>query len=150
MPTNINIVITDNAYKNLRTIKEEARFRTNADVIQFALEVAVHSETFEKLKKGRLTEAIPPTPEKSLQKFIHEVVENEMRKLKEKESAKTPEKTSRKRVRQGDLPPPKNLAARDLQTVPNSSNILGGDTLYRTDGSCLPRAAIRGVKQKNE
>jgi len=90
MPMNINIVITDKSYQNLRTIKEGARFRTNADVVQFALEVTVHSKAFEKLKEGRLTEAIPRVPaDKALEKLVHEVVTRELRRFrKEKEASK--------------------------------------------------------------
>ena len=50
--------------------------------------------------------------------------------------------------KQGDNPPAKNLAARDLEKIPNAPNILKGDTLWRRDGSWLPRAAIRGIEKK--
>ena len=69
-------------------------------------------------------------------------------KIREIQTRRSPTTTVKKRKRQGDNPPAINLAARDLQTIPNSSNILKGDTLWRADGTCLPRAAIKGVKQK--
>ena len=81
MPTNINVVISDNSYENLQKIKKEARFRTNADVIQFALEVTVHSKAFERLKTGRFTEAIPP--EKTLEEKIEKIVEEKLREREE-------------------------------------------------------------------
>lgn len=81
MPTNVNIVISDKSYENLKTIKDKARFRTNADVIQFALDVAAHSKAFEKLKEGRFTEAFPP--KKPLEKMIEEIVEKKIKELKE-------------------------------------------------------------------
>lgn len=80
MPTNINVVLSDKSYENLQKIKKEARFRTNADVVQFALDVAVHSQAFENLKTGRLVEAFPPQkPSKDLEKLIEEIVEKKLR-----------------------------------------------------------------------
>ena len=38
--------------------------------------------------------------------------------------------------------PPKNLAARDLETVPNAPNVLTKYALWRRDGTCVPRAAV--------
>lgn len=84
------------------------------------------------------------------QYFFERYGTTDLVKVREAQAKRNPTTTVKKRKRQGDNPPAINLAAKDLQSIPNSSNILKGDTLYRSDGSCLPRAAIRGVKQKNE
>lgn len=78
MTKNLNVIISDESHQKLLSIKNEARFHSNSDVVEFALDVAVNSEQFKKLKKGFFREAMSPA-ETRLTKFVEKIVEKKLR-----------------------------------------------------------------------